>query len=78
MLVPTFQGYLTSSVKVSISSTMSSENGMSATHTFGISTNTIPSSTETSLNRQLSQHQFLNPRILECQYLCQQLLNQNN
>ena len=39
----------TSSVKVSISSTMSSENGMSATHTFGISTNTIPSSTETSI-----------------------------
>ena len=39
----------TSSVKVSISSTVSSENGMSATHTFGISTNTIPSSTETSI-----------------------------
>ena len=39
----------TSSVKVSISSTLSSENGMSATHTFGISTNTIPSSTETSI-----------------------------
>ena len=39
----------TSSIKVSISSTVSSENGMSATHTFGISTNTIPSSTETSI-----------------------------
>ena len=39
----------TSSIKVSISSTVSSENGMSATHTFGISTNTNPSSTETSI-----------------------------
>ena len=42
MLVPTFQGYLTRRV-LKLASTMSSENGMSATHTFGISTNTIPS-----------------------------------